>query len=281
MQKSNLNICFIGGDKRQKYAAEKLSNYANINAVGKCFCNTLGINPFESPMKAMYRADVIVLPLPAATVEDTADFTNIVEYARNSGALIIGGMFSEYMKDAMDELNVTYIDFYEDEGLTVRNAYITAEGALNIAMQYLETSIINSRFAVIGYGRIGSALADILKANKGDVTAYARRREALILAEERGIKGKQISSDDRLEYDVIFNTVPSRVISNEQILGLGRDTILIELASAPGGFDFEIAEQSGLKTIKAGGLPGKYAPVTAGYAVADTILTILEREALL
>ena len=74
---------------------------------------------------------------------------------------------------------------------------------------------------------------------------------------------------------------PSRVITNEQILGLGRDTILIELASAPGGFDFEIAEQSGLRTIKAGSLPGKYAPVTAGYAVADTILTILEREALL
>ena len=80
---------------------------------------------------------------------------------------------------------------------------------------------------------------------------------------------------------MIINTVPARVITNEQLLGLKGSTLLIELASPPGGFDSEIAEQSGVKVIRGGGLPGKYAPISAGKAVAETLLKIMKREALL
>lgn len=281
MLKSNLNICFIGGDKRQKYAAEELAIYAKVSAVGECFFGSSGVNYCESPMKAMHGANVLVLPLPAVKSETVTDFSLIVEHARNSGALILGGMFPMYMKDVMDSLGMKYYDYYEDEAFTVKNAYLTAEGALNIVMNELDSDIKHTSFAVFGYGRIGSALGEILSANKCDVTVYARRKEVLALAAERGLKARMILPDDKLEYDVILNTVPSRVISNEQILGLNSQTLLIELASAPGGFDFEIAEQSGLNTIKANGLPGKYAPRSAGKAVSDTLLAILEREELL
>ena len=279
--KSNLNICFIGGDKRQKYAAEELARSTKVNAVGKCFCGASGVSCFESPEKAIIGCRAIVLPMPAARSEDVMDFDTIARSAKGAGALIVGGMLSEYMKDEMNSLGVKYVDYGDDEAFTIKNAYITAEGALFTAMQELDKDIKHTCFAVLGYGRIGSALADILAANKGKVTVYARRSESLALANEKGLIARTLSPGDKLEYDVIFNTVPSRIITNEQIFGLDARSILIELASAPGGFDFEIAEQSGIRAIKASGLPGKYAPVTAGAAVAEAVLRIFEGEALL
>lgn len=280
MLKSGLNVCFIGGDKRQKYAAEELCEYVKVTAAGECFAGAKGIGYFESPMKALHGASVIVLPLPAVKSETVIEFSNIVEHAQKNGAIILGGMFSAYMKDIMNAQNVVYFDYYNDECFTIRNAYLTAEGALSIAMNELEKDIKNTSFAIFGYGRIGSALGEMLSACRGSVTVYARRDETLTIASERGLKTQYISNDSELDYDIIFNTVPARVITNEQILSLNESALLIELASAPGGFDSEIAEQSGIKVIKAGGLPGKYAPRSAGKAVAEALLKILKREAL-
>ena len=281
MTKGNLCICFLGGDKRQRYAAEKLSLYAKINAVGECFSGCVSVNRYESPLKAMHGANVIVLPLPASKNLSPAEFDAVIDNAKSSGAIILGGAFSVYMTDVMDSLGIRYKDYYLDECFTIKNAYLTAEGALNIVMNALESDIKSTSFAVFGYGRIGCALGEVLKALGADVTVYARKPEALALASERGLKTHFISLDDKIKSRVILNTVPSRVISNEQILGLDDGTVLIELASDPGGFDFEIAEQCTLKAIKAGGLPGKYAPQSAGEAVADVLLRILESEALL
>ena len=55
----------------------------------------------------------------------------------------------------------------------------------------------------------------------------------------------------------------------------GRDTLFIDLASRPGGIDFEAAAELGRKAVWALGIPGKTAPVTAGEIVADTIAGIL------
>ena len=281
MPKSNLNICFVGGDKRQKYAAQFLSGHAKISATGECFSGCPDINYHESPVKALHGADVIVLPLPASRVATTIDFDTVIEAAKKRSSHILGGLFPTYMKDIMDSSGISYIDYYEDECFTVRNAFLTAEGALSIIMNELETDIKSARIVVLGYGRIGSALGEILRANGGEVTVYARRREALTLASERGLGASFISAENKIEGDVIINTVPSRIISNEQLLHLADGTLLIELASAPGGFDPDMAEQCRLKVIRASGIPGKYAPMSAGKTVADTLLTILEREALL
>ena len=281
MLKSDLTVCFIGGDKRQKYAAEKLSEYYKIKAAGECFVGTAKINCSESPVKAMYGARIIVLPLPAVKCEKVLGFSDIIEYAQKNQAVILGGMFSQYMLDTMEALGVRSFDYYRDECFTVRNAYITAEGALAIAMQELESDLRETDFAVLGYGRIGSALGDMIKANRGEATVYVRRDSALALAKERGLRAEFLEKLGERPHDVIFNTVPSRIISNEQILGFDTETLLIELASAPGGFDFEIAEQYGLKCINAQGLPGKYAPRSAGVAIAEALIKIIDKELML
>jgi dipicolinate synthase subunit A len=55
--------------------------------------------------------------------------------------------------------------------------------------------------------------------------------------------------------------------------------VLLELASAPGGFDTEAAEKLGLKIIAAPGLPGQCAPYAAAELIRDAIYGVIgERE---
>jgi dipicolinate synthase subunit A len=48
--------------------------------------------------------------------------------------------------------------------------------------------------------------------------------------------------------------------------------VVIDLASAPGGTDFNAARELGLKAELAPGLPGIVAPVTAGRIIAELIV---------
>ena len=56
-------------------------------------------------------------------------------------------------------------------------------------------------------------------------------------------------------------------------------SLIVDLASKPGGTDFAAAQRLGLRAIHALSLPAVCAPETAGEAVARTVLAILrERE---
>ena len=57
---------------------------------------------------------------------------------------------------------------------------------------------------------------------------------------------------------------------------LKKGSLLIDLASKPGGVDIEEAGNAGVKTIWALSLPGKVAPISSGEIIARTILNILE-----
>ncbi len=52
--------------------------------------------------------------------------------------------------------------------------------------------------------------------------------------------------------------------------------LVIDLASLPGGTDFDAAEALGIRAEHALALPGKCAPDTAGALIAQTVLTILQ-----
>src|SRR5699024_2577722 len=72
-------------------------------------------------------------------------------------------------------------------------------------------------------------------------------------------------------YDLLINTVPQRIINKQTIQQLPAHSIIIDLASKPGGTDFDYAEKRGIKAILAKSLPGIVAPKTAGKILADVI----------
>ena len=189
----------------------------------------------------------------------------------------------------MSDKGFRYIDYFLREELQIKNAVPTAEGALALAMNELPITLSGAKAAIIGYGRIGKILAAKLKALNANVTVAARKTTDLALAESVGLDTLHLVIDDErntLEaltsgYDVIFNTVPSWLLDEKIVNIMSHETLIIDLASAPGGIDIHAAKERGLKVIWALSLPGKNSPYTAGKIIAQTIVQILTEEGIL
>ena len=108
-------------------------------------------------------------------------------------------------------------------------------------------------------------------------TVCARKYSDLAMAQSSGCSTLPIAElgDDIGRYDIIFNTIPAMVLESGLLKKVKSDSLIIDLASKPGGVDFDAAKEAGVKVIWALSLPGKTAPITAGKIIKDTILNIL------
>jgi len=77
---------------------------------------------------------------------------------------------------------------------------------------------------------------------------------------------------------VIFNTIPALVLTGKVLERIPAGTLILDLASAPGGVDFQKAASIGIKAVLAPGIPGKVAPKTAGRILAKVIIDLLQEE---
>ena len=78
------------------------------------------------------------------------------------------------------------------------------------------------------------------------------------------------------EFDVIINTVPHLILTEEKIQYVRDDCLLVDLASNPGGIDKKATKDKKLKLLWALALPGKVAPVTTAEFIKDTVYNILK-----
>ncbi len=294
---SHVSFAILGGDRRQLAVAETLASYGCsvrtwgvLNADG--FDADACVSECSDWIHAVIDANAVVLPLPA-----TLDGVRIncprfdgdeglrldILLKQLSGKLLIGGKLSEQIHNLADDSGVLCMDYFASELLQLKNALPSAEGAIELAMRELPITIDGMHAVVVGYGRIGSLLAQKLNALGANVSVFARRTEVLTqieLAHLHPIKLERRhdhSSLARIEKRVqaIFNTVPEVLFTKEVLQNLPHGCIVIDLASSPGGVDRSAAEKLGIKTIWATGLPGKYAPKTAGIIIAETIRSML------
>ena len=154
------------------------------------------------------------------------------------------------------------MDLLKNEGYLAQNAAITAECAIQVAAAHMQSVFSGSPVLVIGWGRIGKCLALLLKGLGAQVLIAARKEADRAMAAALGFGAVDTAALDPRPYRVVFNTVPYPILHTE---GTEKSrTLLIELASKPG--------ISGSNVISARGLPGIYAPESAGRLMADTIL---------
>ena len=158
-------------------------------------------------------------------------------------------------------------DYYDDEAVLLRNAAITAEGAVALAMQRTDRTLLGSRVLILGGGRISQALAPRLRALVAEVTVYARGEAQRALAACRGCRTLEKLPENPEGYHILFNTVPATLLPSA-----AEGALNIELASAPGGF----RDAAGVVTAR--GLPGKTAPRSAAEALLGPILAIIREE---
>ena len=167
-------------------------------------------------------------------------------------------------------------DYAARDDFAVLNAVPTAEGALECAMSAYEGTIAGSRALVVGFGRIGKVLARLLKAVGADVTVSARNTTDA--AYIRALGYRFVNTEELREirgYDLVFNTVPARIFNEELLKNTDRHTLLTDLASLPGGVDFEAASALRIDAQRALSLPGKCAPESAGIILGQTVHSIL------
>lgn len=158
------------------------------------------------------------------------------------------------------------IDFLQDADYLARNAYITAECALDVALPYLRITLRNCPTLIIGWGRIGKCLGQLLKAIGADITIAARKETDRAMIRALGYQTAEPSSlvEQLGQYRLIFNTAPELVLGQEQTTRFRQDAVIIELASKK-GIDYEDA-------IIARGLPGIHMPESSGKLIAETFL---------
>ena len=167
----------------------------------------------------------------------------------------------------------------KDENLVILNAISTVEGTINIAIKETQKNLYKSNILVIGYGRIGKILVDRLNAFKANVYCSARGKDITWIDT---FGGKSIKYEDLNEqlnkFDIIINTVPVLILDKERLKLLDKDVLLIDIASAPGGIDFNVAQDLKIKTIWELGIPGKIAPLSSAEYIKETIYNILKRK---
>ena len=193
---------------------------------------------------------------------------------------LITGAVNENIKQVAKTSKVNIIDLMNIKELAILNVIPTAEGAIQVAMEQTEFTIHNSKCLILGFGRIGKVLAKKLKALGAEVYCVARKESDLAWIKTFGYNGIHIDNlEENLEnrYDIIFNTIPTLVLDSKKLeLIKNKETLIIELASSPGGIDLRKTEECDIKVIKAMGLPGKVAPITSAEYIKKTLEKILK-----
>lgn len=282
------SIGILGGDKRLVYTGKYLEEEGfKVRAFGfEGYPRQQGF--FNNDIqKTVDLSDVVLLPVPPVKEgnlncvykEKKIDFgTEVIPLLK--GKTVYTPMKEKLLALYPKLSKSRLFDYGEREDFAVRNAMPTAEGALYVAMGNTEKTICSSRCLVCGCGRIGKVLAPMLKRLWAQVWVSARKPEDIGWIEANGMNSLRTDGLEicQLDFDIIFNTVPHLIFDRKLLSRLGKETLIIDLASVPGGVDFQAAEELGIKTIHALSLPGKMSPDTAGKIIKDTVVNML-REA--
>ena len=268
-------LWMVGGDERIFWAAQHLRNQ-------RFTVLTQGVPKLsDTPLPSAF--STLILPFPSfrgALVRGVSAIP-VEELLCRAGrqTRVFGGQFGIW-REAFESRGACVNDLYDTEPLTTANAVPTAEGALALAMEHSPITLHNASCLVIGYGRIGKLLARKLQALGASVTVAARKAADRALAEACGMQSDETGTylHDLGQYDFVFNTVPAETLNEAQLRRLPPECMLLELASPPYGIDAEACKRFGLFYVLASGLPGQYAPKTAGALYAQSILDLLERE---
>lgn len=281
-------VAVLGGDERQTRLSSILASGGyKVSAYGTDG-TAVGVTRYGTAGEAVWDAEAVIFPLPAvksgAYLNEKSDVRvpigEILDEIK-SGALVFAGKADGDFKALCADRGITLIDYYDSEPFAVKNAWLTAEGALHIYMNEKKISVRDGEILVIGSGRVAKCTARVFSALGADVTVMARNKGALSWWSLDGIRTVDLDDRDaRLRafahgYDAIINTVPVAFITGCALSLIPEKTMVIDLASAPYGADIAEAKRCGVELYRAPSLPGRYAPESAAGVIADEITSYL------
>lgn len=277
-------ILVVGGDRRALLMAPMLAG-AGYEV------RTLGLAAGDEKQADIAGADALLMPYPFAVRDGnvptltglTLHPGDVLECAGNGTAVLAGQGLEPYIaaeKALGKKLGLAY--YTSHEPFVQKNAELSAEAALFEAMGRSQRALMDQAVLVTGYGRFGRALALRLRAVGAKVWVAARREAARLLAGEEGmhpIMPEEIA-EVAPELGMVLNTVPAPIIDTQALKALPKGAWLLELASAPYGFNRDEARRLDLKSDVLPGLPAKYACESAALALKEAAMRLLVEAAL-
>lgn len=279
----NKNIAVIGGDKRQVYMCRLLASkgFPVISlGVEADFVDTKNIAVADSLEKVMNSSDLIIGPIPFSRdgihiFSNTDVNISMEEFASliQNNHTILGGNINSFLIDVVNKKQAKYFDFMKDDNIAVKNAVATAEGTILEAIRLSDINLSESECLVLGYGRCAKVLANRLKALNAKVTIAVRSNEQINQAKQDGMSALFLEEVPMhlMRFDFVFNSIPAMIITKAWLLACKQEVVIIDIASKPGGTDFEECKRLGIQAVLALGLPGKYAPKTSAEILINSI----------
>lgn len=287
MKKSDIRTFgIIGGDKRQLFLAKSISDSCyDVLLGGFDSLESYGSLSLCNVKKAISESDALIFPLPSIRTDGSLNtpFSNENILLDGDDIEIIlkkpvfTTMKSRFLKEYPRLSDGEIFDYGARDDFAILNALPTAEGAIECAMREYEGTILGSKCLVTGFGRIGKILAHKLVLLGANVTVSARKPSDLAYVKALGYNALNTENLRTVKrFDIAFNTIPKLIFDRELLMNTDTNTLIIDLASLPGGVDFDTAEKLGIYAVRALSLPGKCAPKTAGEIIKTTVFDIIK-----
>lgn len=282
-------VAIIGGDARQ---LEVIAKCIDMDATVILFgFDNLEREFFGTEKKTLSPAclqdvDSVILPIVGSNdqghVESIFTSETLVIADEHIASLpkharIYTGMAKPYLKDLCTKNDIELVELLDMDEVAIYNSIPTAEGAIMMAIQNTDITIHGSKSVVLGFGRVGFTMARVLDALGSKVRVGVRRQEHIARVIEMGMEPFELKDmkGSVKDVDLLFNTIPTMIVTAQIIAQMPHHAVIIDLASKPGGTDFRFAEKRGIKALLAPGLPGIVAPKTAGIIMANTITRLI------
>ena len=266
----------LGGDLRSRYLAleaARAGHKVQTIGLGECGESVISVDP-----QGAAPADTVVLPFPIAAQADALPAPlehrsiPLQEVSHVIRGTVWGGRVSDALQAILVENGASYQDPNVLEPFSIANAYPSAEGAIVSAFARSGGCVAGSRCLIVGYGRIGRVLARLLVAWNAQVCVAARKCDARAWAHAEGCRA--VGMDELAEAaawaDVVFQTAPVMLADAALLRQMRPGTLVSDLTR--NGVDLAAAEGTGVIAWRDSGIPGRYAPETAGKILYETIV---------
>ncbi|MBS4177071.1 dipicolinic acid synthetase subunit A [Lederbergia citrea] len=289
---TDMHIAVLGGDARQLEIIRKLTELdAKLFLIG---FEQLA-QPFSGAVKEKLenvdfsQMDSLILPVPGTNLQGEVEtifssekivLTEQILNMTPSYCTIYSGISNTYLDQISKDSNRRLIQLFERDDVAIYNSIPTVEGTIMMAIQNTDITIHQSSIAVLGLGRVGMSVARTFALLGAKVKVGARKSAHLARITEMGLVPFHLNDlkDEVKDLDMCINTIPSLILNAGIIANMPSNSLIIDLASKPGGTDFRYAEKRGIKALLAPGLPGIVAPKSAGQILANVLSQLLAED---
>jgi len=245
-------------DKRNQYLLKRLNNKGMQAKI------------YNSSVKGIEKGDFIVFS-PAKKLEEK----DILPFLKDT--TIVGGNQSQVIAKLLQKKGLKYINLLNDEAFAIKNARITAEGVLHNIISCTDKSIFNNKIAVLGAGRVGKAICQFLNKLNLNITLFLFQNDDFdnaIYFCDKIISATKLKEDIN-QFDIIINTVPFEILTEEILKNINDEATVLEIASKS-CLDKTKLYLYNFQYVEAPALPQKFCAEKASEIMLESILKMGE-----